>query len=258
MESRAPHGRRLLDIFFPPLCMSCRKRNSEPHALCPSCWSVISCITGAVCAKCGTPIESDSGGEMLCGRCHASPHRFGRARSLFKYEDASKGLILGLEHGDRLDHIPGLASRLGRTGTELLKCRCHRAGRYTGGVYGTDATIRRPRLPNSSLAARESHCSIAPGTHAADAELGRDDLRNGPAPQCPQCVKGPKVPPKFRENVRGKKVLLEDDVFTTGATLEACARALKRAGAARVEVPTPCAGCQAGLTPYINGKCQKS
>ncbi len=66
------------------------------------------------------PFEADPGGETICGACHAEPHAFDCARSLFKYDDASKGLILGLKHGDRLDHVPGLASWLARAGGELL------------------------------------------------------------------------------------------------------------------------------------------
>src|SRR5215469_8676998 len=112
--------RTLLDLLFPPLCMSCRKRISEPHALCPSCWLAVSFIEGALCARCGTPFELDPGGETVCGACHARPHDFDRARALFKYDDASKGLILGLKHGDRLDHLPGLTRWLARAGSDLL------------------------------------------------------------------------------------------------------------------------------------------
>lgn len=109
-------GRALLDIFSPPLCAARRQRVAEPQTLCPACWSAIAFTAGAVCAKWGTPFESDPGDETLCGFRHANPHSFDRARSLFKYDDASKGLTLGLIHGDRLAHGPGLA----RTDAELL------------------------------------------------------------------------------------------------------------------------------------------
>src|SRR5437763_6485086 len=60
-------ARTVLDLLFPPLCMSCRRRVSEPHALCAACWATISFIEGAVCAKCGTPFEADPGSETICG-----------------------------------------------------------------------------------------------------------------------------------------------------------------------------------------------
>ena len=62
----------LLDIFFPPLCMSCRKRVSEPHALCAACWLAISFIEGAICQRCGTPFELDPGSETVCGACQSN------------------------------------------------------------------------------------------------------------------------------------------------------------------------------------------
>src|SRR5947209_8518946 len=113
-------GRVVLDTFFPPLCMSCRKRIADPHALCATCWLAISFIEGALCARCGTPFDADPGGETFCGPCHAHPHDFDRARALFRYDDGSRGLILGLKHGDRLDHLPGLARWLARAGYEVL------------------------------------------------------------------------------------------------------------------------------------------
>jgi len=230
-------GRAMLDIFFPPLCMSCRKRVAEPHALCPACWSAISFIAGAVCAKCGTPFESDPGGETLCGPCHATPHSFDRARSLFKYDDASKGLILGLKHGDRLDHVPGLARWLGRTGLDLLNnsdvivpVPLHRwrlwKRRYNQAALLGEQLSRwsgKPHIPSILERTR-------PTPSQGEMNSAKARRRN---------VLGAfKVPPKFRGKVRAKKVLLVDDVFTTGATLDACARALKRAGAERVEVLT--------------------
>ncbi|HEX5280824.1 MAG TPA: ComF family protein [Micropepsaceae bacterium] len=230
-------GRALLDTFFPPLCMSCRKRVAEPHALCPSCWSAIAFIAGAVCSKCGTPFETDPGGETLCGPCHANPHSFDRARSLFKYDDASRGLILGLKHGDRLDHVPGLTRWLGRTGAELLNnadlivpVPLHRMRlwkrRYNQAALLAEQLSRWSGKPHVPLLIQRTRPTPSQGEMTSAKARRRNVLGAF------------KVPPRFRTGVQGKKVLLVDDVFTTGATLDACARALKRAGAARVEVLT--------------------
>src|SRR6266849_1300958 len=99
----------VLDLLFPPLCMSCRARLFEPHALCASCWKAMSFIDGAFCARCGMPFDMDTGGETICGPCHAKPPDFDRARALLRYDDASKRLILGFKHGDRLDQAPAFA-----------------------------------------------------------------------------------------------------------------------------------------------------
>src|SRR4030095_14292116 len=82
-------GIRALNFLFPPLCVSCRARVGEAHALCAACWNAISFTEGPLCSRCGTPFEIDPGTETVCGACLARPHAFARARSLFRYDDAS-------------------------------------------------------------------------------------------------------------------------------------------------------------------------
>ena len=230
-------GRAVLDTIFPPLCMSCRKRVSEPNALCPECWLAVTFIAGAVCARCGTPFEADPGSETICGPCHAAPRAFDRARSLFKYDDASKGLILGFKHGDRLDHVPGLARWLGRCGAELLQ---------TADVIVPVPLHRwrlwKRRFNQSAMLARELSRQSGKPHRPLLLERTRSTPSQGEMPSAKarrrNVLAAFRVPVPSRDEIRGKRILLIDDVFTTGATLEACARALKRAGAAGVDVLT--------------------
>src|SRR6185295_14059020 len=113
-------GRRALDLVFPPLCVVCRARVGDPHALCAKCWSSMSFLEGALCARCGAPFDIDPGTETVCGPCYARPRAFDRARALVRYDDASKPLILAFKHGDRLDHAPAFANWLERVGRQLL------------------------------------------------------------------------------------------------------------------------------------------
>ena len=230
-------ARPLLDVFFPPLCMSCRKRVSEPHALCASCWLAVPFIEGACCNKCGTPFEADPGGETVCGACHAKPHDFDRARALFKYDDASKALILGLKHGDRLDHLPGLGRWLTRAGDELLRSAdiivpvpLHRwrlwKRRYNQAALLAEQLSRQSGKPHRPLLLERTRHTPSQGEMPSAKARRRNVLSAF------------RVPSGVREQVRGKRILLIDDVFTTGATVNACARALKRAGAAQVDVLT--------------------
>ena len=230
-------ARSIVDVFFPPLCMGCRKRTSQPHALCAACWSAISFIEGAVCARCGTPFEADPGGESICGACHAKPHYFDRARSLCKYDDMSKGLILGLKHGDRLDHVPGLSRWLARAGGELL----------AGADIIVPVPLHRWRLwkrrYNQAAILAENLAQISGKPHRPLVLVRtRRTPSQGEMPSAKarrrNVLSAFKVPLERRNELRGRNVLLIDDVLTTGATLDACARALKRAGAARVDVLT--------------------
>jgi ComF family protein len=230
-------ARALLDLLFPPLCMGCRKRVSEPHALCAACWIAISFIAPPVCSKCGNPFDVDPGTETICGYCHLHPHDFERARSLFRYDDVSKALILGLKHGDRLDHLPGLGRWLARAGGELLRdadvivpVPLHRwrlwKRRFNQSALLAEHLARQSGKPHRPLALIRSRHTPSQGEMPSAKARRRNVLRAF------------KVPPARIAEIRGRKVLLIDDVFTTGATLDACARALKRAGAARVDVLT--------------------
>ena len=227
----------VLDLLFPPLCMSCRARLFEPHALCASCWSAISFIDGALCARCGMPFDIDPGGETICGPCHAKGPDFDRARALLRYDDASKSLILGFKHGDRLDRAPAFARWLERTGRPLL--------------VETDMIVPVPlhrwrlwkRRYNQAAILGERLARLCGRPHDPRLlERKRPTPSQGEMPSAKarrRNVLGAfRVPPGKTAQVRGRNILLVDDVFTTGATLNACARALKRAGAARVDALT--------------------
>src|SRR5580765_6474690 len=101
--------RAVLDVLFPPSCITCREPVRDSGGLCAKCWSAVSFLEGAMCACCGLPFEIDPGPDTLCAACHARKPAFDRARSVMRYDDASKATILALKHADRLDLIPPLA-----------------------------------------------------------------------------------------------------------------------------------------------------
>lgn len=190
-----------------------------------------------MCLCCGLPFAVDPGGESACGACHATPRAFDRARSLLVYDEVSKDLILGFKHGDRLDRAPAFARWLERTGRELFEetdllvpVPLHRfrlwKRRYNQAAILAGSLAARVALPCDPLALVRSRPTKSQG-----------EMRNAKARR--RNVLGAfHVPKDKTATIRGKRVLLIDDVFTTGATLEACARALKRAGAARINALT--------------------
>jgi len=179
--------------------MSCRLPVGAP-GLCAACWSGITFLDGPGCTCCGLPFPVELEGENSCAACLARHPAFDSARAILAYDEKSRGAILALKHADRLDLVPGFARWLERAGkTALADC---------------DLIVPVP-LHRWRLWQRRYNQS---------AELAR--RRN--------VQRAFKVPDPAR--VRGKCILLLDDVLTTGATVDACARALKRAGATRVHV----------------------
>jgi ComF family protein len=221
----------VLDLLFPPLCIGCRASVAEA-GFCADCWSGITFLDGPGCACCGIPFPVALEGENLCAACLANPPAFDSARAIMAYDDKSRSAILGLKHADRLDLVPGFARWLGRTGRQTL-AQCdlvvpvplHRwrlwQRRYNQAAELGRALAGQWRLVFDPVLVR-SRATPSQGAMASAKARRRNVQR---AFQVPDPAR-----------VKGKTVLLLDDVMTTGATVEACARALKRAGAAGVHV----------------------
>jgi ComF family protein len=228
-------GRGALDLLYPPLCIGCRARVGEPGSLCAECWQSIDFLDGAACQCCGLPFELDPGSETLCAACLADPPSFDRARAVMRYDDKSRGPILALKHADRLDLIPGFALWLDRAGRTLLSesdvivpVPLH-WGRLWRRRYNQAAELAR-RLgvlaakPVEPMALRRIRATPSQGAMPS-AKARRRNMRGAF-----------QVPPERQSAVEGRTVLLVDDVLTTGATVDDCARALKRVGVEKVSV----------------------
>lgn len=230
-------GRKALDFVFPPLCASCRSPVSEAHNLCATCWSNIAFLSEPLCAVCGFPFEFDAGQGTLCAACRQSPPVFDRARALMRYDEASRDPILALKRADRLDLVPAFARWLLHRSSEFLE--------------EADLIVPVPLHPRRLWRRRYNQSALIARTLGRLSKKPVDCLalvRTRPTPsqgEMPSAqarrrnVRGAfRVAHNRAEAVRGKAVLLIDDVFTTGATIDACARALRRAGARRVLVLT--------------------
>jgi ComF family protein len=228
-------GARVLDFLFPPLCATCRAPVSEAHNLCSQCWSRISFLSEPLCSVCGFPFEFDAGSGNVCGSCLKRAPAFEKARALMRYDEASREPILALKRADRLHLVPAFARWLERVSRELLaECDLivpvplHRwrlwSRRFNQSALLARALARRAAKPVDCLLLIRTRATPSQGAMPS-ANARRRNMQGAFA------VRG-----SARDRLAGKTVLLVDDVFTTGATLEACARALKRAGARRVLV----------------------
>src|SRR5579885_87819 len=229
--------RAVLDFLYPPLCVLCRKSVGSAGDLCASCWGAIVFLDGPVCARCGVPFETDPGSGALCAACHTRPPAYDAARSVMRYEEASKRPILALKRGDRLDLAPIFGRWLARAGSEF--------------VAESDVVVPVPLHRRRLWARRYNQAALLAQAFAYETDKPFDPLvlrRSRPTPsqgEMPSSkARRRNVMGAFRVGgasagrIRGRAVLLIDDVMTTGATVEACARVLKRAGARKVFVLT--------------------
>jgi ComF family protein len=170
-------------------------------------------------------------GENFCAVCLARKPAFDSARAIMAYDDKSRGAILALKHADRLELVPGFARWLSRNGV-LADCDLivpvplHRF-RLWQRRYNQSAELARRLAAGRNIAANP-FALVKTRSTASQGEMASAKARRRNVQRAFQ------VPDPT--GVRGRNVLLLDDVLTTGATAEACARALKRAGAARVHV----------------------
>ncbi len=226
----------LLNLLLPPRCPVSGDIVDAHGLISPNIWKNISFIEPPCCHACGMPFSFAMEAGALCGPCSAGLPVFGKARSAMVYDDSSRDLILAFKHGDKLETVPAFIPFLKRAGAELLAeadylmpvplhrwrllmrrynqagLLAQRLGREAGKPVLVDALCRTRATPT------QGHMN---------AGQREKNVRNAFAVRVP-----------FSPRLQGKNILLVDDVYTTGATVGECAKALLKAGAAQVNVLT--------------------
>ncbi len=225
-----------LDVLLPPQCLGCGELVDGGGLLCAPCWDRMEFPGPPCCDACGLPFEYHLGDGALCGACTRRRPPYHRARAALTYDDNSRRLVLAFKHGDRTEAAPAFGRWLARAGAELIAdadlvtpvplhwtrlftrrfnqsaLLAHGVSRMTDLPVAPDLLIRRRRTPSQGR--------LSPPARRRNVS-GAFTVRSSQA-----------------ERIRDKRVLVIDDVMTTGATAEAVSRTLLRSGAAAVDVLT--------------------
>lgn len=225
--------RRLLNILLPPRCIKCGKILSEKNGLCPECFNSINFISAPYCHKCGRPFVKETNlkfaAKQYCGNClKQKKFLFDLQRSAFIYDDASKNLILDLKFRDKTVSAQTLADMLYMAGKDIWEQKpdliipvpIHRL-RLIKRRFNQSALLVKYLALKTNIKADYSSLIRQQNTVPQVQLSGmarRKNLRQA-------------FSVKYPHNIKGKKIVLIDDVETTGSTLNECAKVLRKAGA---------------------------
>ena len=223
--------RQSLDLLFPPQCGLCREIIADNGEICGDCWQKLNFISDPLCNQCGYPHEFDMGAEAQCAACMANPPEFHGHRSALYYDEHSKRLVTDLKYYDKPIMVRRLAQWMSQSAPDWL---------MKENVLLIPIPLHRYRLwkrkyNQSALLAKE----IARQYKLEVALEGVIRIRNSP-PQAslPRTKRLGNLKNTFmlhpKLEAKNRTIILVDDVMTTGATINACAKLLKKAGASRI------------------------
>lgn len=224
----------LPELLVPSTCLTCDRFVDRQGGCCPQCWGQLRFVTKPFCPVMGTPFSIDMGDNFLSAEAIANPPPFDKLRTVLLYDDLARKLVSSIKYSDRADLLRWVANWMNVAGSEVIdevdaiipvplhpsrlrKRRFNQAGelaqrlaRLNDKEFMPEVLIRRkPTRQQVGLSERERARNVS-GAFA--------------------------VPEEMKINLKGKRVLLIDDVYTTGATAKAATRALKRGGASHINV----------------------
>ena len=225
--------RLALDIALPTLCVACREP-VDGEGVCANCWAKLSFIAPPFCPRLGIPFIYDPGPDLLSMEAIANPPAYARARAAVRYDDVARTLVHALKYHDRTDLAPAMGRWMARAGHELLgdadvlvPVPLHWRRGWSRRYNQSGALARSIERQTGVKVASEALRRVRPTQQQIG--LSRSQRSSN--------VQGAfKVAADRNADIAGRRVVLIDDVLTSGATTDACARALLRAKAASVDV----------------------
>jgi ComF family protein len=223
-------------VLFPPLCAGCGRQVQQPTSLCGVCWPRLRLLEPPWCAVFGTPFDHDMGEGFLSAEAIANPPPFQRARAAVAYTGVARQMVQRLKYQDRTDLAPWMAKWMVRAGFELfpdtdiiVPVPLHRR-RFFQRRFNQSAELARhiadltglPFEPLGVIRVKKTRQQVGLGHREREENVRAAFV----------------VPKEARGKVRGRRILVVDDVYTTGATVVAMTRALQKGGAQAVDVLT--------------------
>ena len=219
------------NLLFPPSCPICNAATDAGATLCPACFNAMHMISAPACERCGHPFEYDMGwADMPCPSCTASPPLYDEAKAIWQYDTYSAKLVQKLKYADHTHLAPYLATIMRGQGAALIE-----KAEILAPVPLHYRRLIHRRYNQSMLLASHMHRQTVPSITLIPHLLKR--ARHTP-PQASLSQQARQrnmqnafcIPPKYIEMIQGARILLVDDVITTGATVNACTASLKKAG----------------------------
>lgn len=225
----------VIRAIYPPQCVHCGAMTDTEFALCGPCWRDSHFIGGLTCALCGVPLPGDGHGQAVaCDDCMTVPRPWAQGKAVFLYRDTGRRLVLALKHGDRTDLARSAGTWMAHAAapmigpqTVIVPVPLHRLRLFTR-RYNQAALLAqrigrvsgRPVVPDALLRIRRTRPLEGHTREARFAALDGAIVAH----------------PRRLDRIRGRPVLLVDDVMTSGATFAAATEALFSAGARSVNV----------------------
>lgn len=234
VRALAVAANRLADIVVPPVCLACQAPLAVHDALCPACWRRIAFIRPPLCDRLGLPMPFDTGGTMISGAALAHPPDWDRARAVAHFDDVMRDLVHKLKYADRHDARRLFGRWLAESGRDLLT--------------DADLLIPVPLHPARLWRRRFNQAAILCAELTRSTGIPADPFVLARVKATPSQVGLSQAErqanisgafalrPGAQARIADRRLVLVDDVITTGATAAACARIPRRGGAARIDV----------------------
>lgn len=225
-----------LNLVLPPRCPVTGGIVDMQGMISSDAWRELVFIADPLCAHCGVPLAFETEGNARCVTCLETPPIYHCARAALQYNDISRDLVLGFKHGDKTHIVQSFIPWLKQAGREMLGQADYLIPvplyparlimrRYNQAALIADALSKSVNIAHLPTAMKRVRATPSQGHLTSD-----ERMKNMQAAF--------DIPPKYRKMIKGKSLILIDDVLTTGATVNECAKVLYHHGARQVNVLT--------------------